>query len=1122
MAYESRLSITIDSRTAEQKAQDLQSALQLLENAGIRLTNTNQKVSSTSKAAGSAMGEAGNQANKGTSGVNRLNKSLRDTDTGAAQLAATIRRSLIGAFAGISTINVYKSVTDNLKAYQDMRTRLTQLVGTSQQYQKEEEYLIQLSKDHHKELIPLADSYVRLIALQKQGIITTEEARKITEGFSNAQSALGITTEQQGFILYGLSQALSQGTVQAQELNQVIEPMPGLLDALGRAAGFTGKGVGVQFRNMVKEGKVTSDFLKDTLIKALQDYNGAAAATADNLSAKYRDLSNSYQLLVVAFEKPIASTLTPILDSITQATNYFSGEASTLSDGLQTIGKIAGGAAAAGVAFYGTKLAYATQAAITHQLAIANETRTLLLEAQAEQRAAEAIQMSAKQELARANAAVASAEAKVMADKEAQASEIARMRTTQQLMTVENALEVQRMKSQISDIGRQQATARMAEIRLAEVALTKKIEAAERSLAATTTATSVAVQAAYAQRTAAVEAYGIATATVNRAVVQTEKAVAAASLLSRATTALTGFLTGPVGLAISVGLVAASFIDFSDKSKTAKEAAKELSEKVDSLTESFSGLNEVQRQVQVAKFNSQMATIREQINNNNDAIIQLNELVKSTFNESTRFGLINQIDQLKKKNDELEKQLNEISLKQQAVFKSGLPDIKNTTAATDEAAKSTEKLDKSSEKLLQSLRDEYAEVTLGKEALKQYNAEKVIAQIESSKLEGGLKSEALLLVEEIQKRKDAKKALEEQRQAAQEYAAIQQKLAVFQEQQNLSITGMGRGDKWRKQQEQELQVRQQSANAILALEQAQQVESTRISDAAYKQRLTNIQYQESQQIEAIRNAAMQKAAAEQNWMTGSMEALQNYADAAANTYQNVQDATANVLSETTSTISSSLYDLATGAETLGGSLQNMVKGFASSMLQALTDLAAQWLVYQTVQMLVGSTTQALAGSQMFSNAIAAQQMAALNAYASTAAIPLIGPAAAPAAAGLAIAETTPFVTTIASSAFAGLFDSGGNIPSNKWGIVGEYGPEIVSGANVTSRQTTADILKQAGSSSGSPVNVYVSVNPQTGQTEVTGDQTSQYKQLGVMIGNAVRKIIIEEQRPMGLLDSRKR
>jgi len=40
--------------------------------------------------------------------------------------------------------------------------------------------------------------------------------------------------------------------------------------------------------------------------------------------------------------------------------------------------------------------------------------------------------------------------------------------------------------------------------------------------------------------------------------------------------------------------------------------------------------------------------------------------------------------------------------------------------------------------------------------------------------------------------------------------------------------------------------------------------------------------------------------------------------------------------------------------------------------------------------------------------------------------------------------------------FAGMYDSGGNIPRGQFGIVGENGPEIVSGpANVTSRRRTA-------------------------------------------------------------------
>lgn len=47
-------------------------------------------------------------------------------------------------------------------------------------------------------------------------------------------------------------------------------------------------------------------------------------------------------------------------------------------------------------------------------------------------------------------------------------------------------------------------------------------------------------------------------------------------------------------------------------------------------------------------------------------------------------------------------------------------------------------------------------------------------------------------------------------------------------------------------------------------------------------------------------------------------------------------------------------------------------------------------------------------------------------------------------------------------AFAGMYDSGGFIPSGKFGVVGENGPELVSGpANVTSRRSTARLAALA-------------------------------------------------------------
>jgi len=53
------------------------------------------------------------------------------------------------------------------------------------------------------------------------------------------------------------------------------------------------------------------------------------------------------------------------------------------------------------------------------------------------------------------------------------------------------------------------------------------------------------------------------------------------------------------------------------------------------------------------------------------------------------------------------------------------------------------------------------------------------------------------------------------------------------------------------------------------------------------------------------------------------------------------------------------------------------------------------------------------------------------------------------------------VSQISSVSFSGAYDEGGQIPAGKWGIVGEYGPEIVNGpANVTSRKDTAKMISE--------------------------------------------------------------
>ena len=85
--------------------------------------------------------------------------------------------------------------------------------------------------------------------------------------------------------------------------------------------------------------------------------------------------------------------------------------------------------------------------------------------------------------------------------------------------------------------------------------------------------------------------------------------------------------------------------------------------------------------------------------------------------------------------------------------------------------------------------------------------------------------------------------------------------------------------------------------------------------------------------------------------------------------------------------------------------------------------------------------------------------------------PVVGPPLSMAVRALGYAG----IGTVIGTSIAGLFDRGGMVPSGKYGIVGERGPELVKGpAIVTSRQQTAGMVGSRGT--GNQVNVTVHNN----------------------------------------------
>ena len=273
----------------------------------LRFNAENKQFIGQVKQAGTAVDQLGGDAGK-TQG--KLSGLSRESDKLTGEMGS-LKNQVLGLAGGFSALFAAQQAKDSLAQYQDIRTQITALVGGQQEWIETEQYLNQVSEDHNKTLIAMAGNYARLASLQEAGLLTQNQVRDIFEGMSNVQSQTGATTDQLGNSMYGLSQALASPIVRAEELNQVVEPMPGLLNKLDKAAGLASGG----FRQMIVDGQVTSQFFKETLITALQDYDGAAARTADNVSAKSAEMARAYQQAVVAFEQPISDSFTVFAES---------------------------------------------------------------------------------------------------------------------------------------------------------------------------------------------------------------------------------------------------------------------------------------------------------------------------------------------------------------------------------------------------------------------------------------------------------------------------------------------------------------------------------------------------------------------------------------------------------------------------------------------------------------------------------------------------------------------------------------------------------------------------------------------------------------------------------------
>ena len=322
------------------------------------------------------------------------------------------------------------------------------------------------------------------------------------------------------------------------------------------------------------------------------------------------------------------------------------------------------------------------------------------------------------------------------------------------------------------------------------------------------------------------------------------------------------------------------------------------------------------------------------------------------------------------------------------------------------------------------LKNTIKQLQLQKETLGMTEEAAARYEIEIAKGSETDRKRALSLYDQVQAWKETEKAMQSAIDSSRQYLAFQQEMEVFQQKLALDSAGAGMGRRQREIAEADLAIRQEYAQKRLELEMAQQVKETALTQEQYDERLAMFQQFEEQKLLGVQQSAEARALAEADWTNGMSRAWEDFAVQAQDIAGQTEEIFTGMLNSFTTGFGNAFEKMIFDSENLGDAMRNVAQGMARAVVNALAQMAAQWLVYQAVQLLVGKTTQTSAAISMAATASATALQAGLNAFSSTAAIPVVGPAAAPAAMAAALAVTTPLAAAVGMTAMAGMAHDG--------------------------------------------------------------------------------------------------
>lgn len=478
-----------------------------------------------------------------------------DFATKSMDALSVATRQLAGYMAGLVTVSAAISKMDT---YTGLQNRLKLVTNNQVELNKATEDTFRIAQKTYSAWDSVLQVYQRFSDNAKTLNLTMDDTARLTETVSKAVAISGASAAAADAALVQFGQALASGTLRGEELNSVMEQTPALAKAIAQGMGIT---VG-ELRTVAAEGKITSQEIVKALKNVQADVDALFAKTDITISQSLTLLNNEITKFVGESGKGSG------------AAEVLSGSIKTLAGNLDvlTSAMMVGGAY-----WLGTYI----PAIYASGVAVAAKTKELAVQTVTQYAAIQAERAAAAQQVISTQAVVANTQATLAA------------------IAAEKALEVQRLKSQISEKGRAATLTRMAELKKIEAQVTRELAVAEGALA-TAQARSAAAGAA---------SVGIGTR-------------------------LLGLLGGPVGIGITVASLAAGYLLMRDNGDKANDVLEKQSRYAGMAADELMKLEGAQKRAAEGELTKQLSLQNAQLSKSQNEFLLLTQSITDNNKQS--------------------------------------------------------------------------------------------------------------------------------------------------------------------------------------------------------------------------------------------------------------------------------------------------------------------------------------------------------------------------------------------------------------------------------------------------------------------------------------------------------